>query len=553
MSEKIIKFGGDTTSRELWDGGPVGSTGMSRELDPTSRSFAMVAFQQAKPILDSELNVTQQMQNHLRAEVLRKTLSPGFLSMNVATGITDVKNAIRISGAVAHANGWLLAVNGANRDDSQSDVIFPAAPYSGSREDVAFLECWFQEVAPSGSPEVDDENVYKYGGTQSGTLQNDLMDSVAGDETTRRIQLRWRLRTVSDINFTNYPLGIDNADRVKVRGGADGDKNYTFSNIGNSLFRGGDGTTAACTALDCVDGYVYALPLFRVHRRNQTAYNKDDNPQGAPAYATGTIIPSGQYYDVIAPGDVTALWSYASPYDGGSADIVNTAIADLMNRLRQASLELDKWQNQRLQQGKATIYNKFVVFGAIINPISGTRNVQITRTGTYSTGNYSLICADGKFTGIADSSASVAAVPTNVGTTAVNYYAYIDYDSVSSNYKVYVADAVPVGRLGLYRITVPAGDVAANLNAVSFTDIRRVESDYKNFYASTPYAVVTLAGYAAINSPEYDVQLSVESASDKDRTQPEVYDKASNGFKIRNLGTSDNAAIRWTLINPEVN
>lgn len=553
MSEKIIKFGGDTTSRELWDGGPVGSTGMSRELDPTSRSFAMVAFQQAKPILDSELNITQQVQNHLRAEMLRKTLSAGFLSMTATAGITDVKNAIRISGAVAHANGWLLAVNGANRSDSQSDVIFPAAPYSGSRDDVAFLECWFQEVAPSGSPEDDDENVYKYGGTQSGTLQNDLADSVAGDETTRRIQLRWRLRTVVDINFTNYPLGLDNADRVKARGGADGDTSYTFSNTGSNLFRAGDGTTAACAALDCVDGYVYALPLFGVHRRNQTAYNKDDNSQGAPAYTSGMTIPSGLYHDVIAPGDVTTLWSYASPYDGGSTDIVNAVLADLMNRQRQASLELDKWQNQRLQQSKTIIYNKFVVFGAVINPISGTRNVQVTRTGTYNVGNYSLICVDGKLIGIADSAASVAAVPINPGVTTANYYAYIDYNSTSGSYKVYVADAVPVGKLGLYRIAVPAGDAAANLNAVSFTDIRRVESDYKNFYVSVPYAVVTLAGYAAINSPEYDVQLSVESASDKDRTQPEVYDKASNGFKIRNLGTSDNAVIRWTLINPEVN
>ena len=50
MSESIVRFGGDTTSRELWEGGPKASTGMSRLLNPANRSFSMVAFQQAKPL-----------------------------------------------------------------------------------------------------------------------------------------------------------------------------------------------------------------------------------------------------------------------------------------------------------------------------------------------------------------------------------------------------------------------------------------------------------------------------------------------------------------------
>ena len=140
------------------------------------------------------------------------------------------------------------------------------------------------------------------------TLANDLQDNVAGDETTRRIQLRWNIRTVTDVNFTTYPKGVDNGDRVRARAGAQSDTNYTFASVGNGLYRTGDGSSAACTSLKCVDGYVYALPLFQVHRRNQTAYNATDNAEGAPAYSSGTVIPSGLYYDVIAAQDVTPLW-----------------------------------------------------------------------------------------------------------------------------------------------------------------------------------------------------------------------------------------------------
>lgn len=108
MSENIIAFGGDTTTRDLWSGGPVGSTGMSRLLSPKSRSFSMVAWQQAKPILDSELNLMQQIQNQIHADYLRTMLTSGIISLDLATNVTDKLNALRISNAVAHVNGCVV-------------------------------------------------------------------------------------------------------------------------------------------------------------------------------------------------------------------------------------------------------------------------------------------------------------------------------------------------------------------------------------------------------------------------------------------------------------
>lgn len=551
MSEEIVKFQGDTTTRELWENGPTGSTGFSRVLSPNNRNFSLVAFQQAKPLLDSELNLMQQIQNKLRADILRTLMSSGIISMDVQAGITDKKNTLRISNAMACVNGWLLTLSGSNRNDTSSDIVFPAAPNSGSREDLAFVECWFEEVAPSGSPEDDDENVYRYGGIASGTLANDLQDNVAGDETTRRIQLRWNIRTVTDVNFTTYPKGVDNGARVKARAGAQSDTNYTFASVGNGLYRAGDGSSAACMSLKCVDGYVYALPLFRVHRRNQTAYNATDNKEGAPAYSSGTVIPSGLYHDVIAAQDVTPLWQQAQPYGGGNLDALGTAIADAETLGQVCWTELDKWKRQKIQQGTVTLYNKFIVSGCIVGAVPGTRNIQITRTGTYDKTNYSQFFADGQLRAFDDIQSSVAAVPTNTGTTSQTYYSYLLKDG--DTYKPYVGTSVPDGAIRLYRITVPAGDTGANLNKVSFADERRVETNYTAYYNSLPFALVTLPGYTMPDAPTYGVDLEVESASGGLDTIGQLHaaKKGNNGFKIVSNGTADNVVIRWTLINPD--
>lgn len=547
MSENIIRFVGDTTTRSLWENGPTGSTGFSRILNQENRNFSMVAFQQAKPILDSEMNLTQLIQNKARADLIRTILEPGIISIKTTTNVTDKKNTLRISEAVANMNGWLLYLYGANRTDASSDIVFTPAPYNGTREDLAYLEAWFEEVAPTGSPEDDDESVYKYGGLASGTVANDILDPTAEDETSRRIQLRWNIRTAADVNFTNYPAGINNTDRVKARGGNNSDTDYGYASLGNGLYRAGDGSSAACTALKCVDGYVYAIPLFHVHRRNQTAYDAVNNPAGAPAYGSGVTIATGLYHDVISASDVAPIYPVASAYEQGNDQQSDSAVLkELFAAVHQQAAELEAWKNQRVQQGTATIYNKFVVFGGIVNAISGTRNVKVTRTGTYDAKNYSSLYVDGHFASIYDTQDSVAAVPANSSSAPIDYYAYVD--GTGDNYTVKVADRVPDGKLGLYRITVPAGDTAANLNAVKFTDIRRVESRYRNLYGTIPFTTVRLP-YAAIGSA-YDVNVSIESTAYNRDTVLEVVNKSPAGFTIRSRGEADNVVVRWTMTQP---
>lgn len=50
----------------------------------------------------------------------------------------------------------------------------------------------------------------------------------------------------------------------------------------------------------------------------------------------------------------------------------------------------------------------------------------------------------------------------------------------------------------------------------------------------------------------YDVTLCVTAADDIGKVNLEVYDKASNGFKVRNLGSAKSVSFTWTIINTNI-
>ncbi|CCJ32902.1 MULTISPECIES: hypothetical protein [Caloramator] len=232
-------------------------------------------------------------------------------------------------------------------------------------------------------------------------------------------------------------------------------------------------------------------------------------------------------------------------------NVVGLLVVEVLTKLNAVNKELEKWRKQRLQQGTVTIYNKFVINGCVISKMPNSRYIQITKTGTYTQGEVSLIFA-GKVHMIPDEQ-QVALIPTNPTGSSITYYAYLQYDSSAGRYKVYVGQTVPADALKLYRIVVPANDQGSDLTFVTLYDERRIETGYPFYFSSDPYSVVTLTGFPMLDSPDYDVHLTVESASDLDRVgRVEVYDKTANSFKIKYSGLADNVTIRWTIINPDI-
>ena len=212
--------------------------------------------------------------------------------------------------------------------------------------------------------------------------------------------------------------------------------------------------------------------------------------------------------------------------------------------------ELDKWRNQRIQQGTGIISNKFVIRGCVVSPITGTRNIKVTEGAEYSETGISLAYIDGAIHSIPDKWNTVAAVPQNKTNAAVTYYAYLVKND-EGKYEVQLSDKRE-GVLALYRLVVPAGDTTANLNKVAFYDERRIETNYNEFYLARPYVSVALSGYPMIDAPTYQVIVEPLSWSGGYVGNLYAYDLGNNGFKVTSTGDADNIEFRWTVINPDV-
>jgi hypothetical protein len=306
------------------------------------KGFTQVKFGANAKVLEVELNEMQRINQHALAELTRTQVHSGVVDYNgtiysdlnadssgarkgslSATDKTDLPtyaNVIRLYALEALMNGYKLKVNGHNDLNNgnidqynSNDIKLPEPPTFGSREDLVFLEAWFEEVDYT-------ETIDKYGGESSGTLTNDLQDSRLGVETSRRIQMKWRIRTVEDVDFAKFPEGFhinlySNSyasynHKATAQGGntaptetSDGNRYIVHFSpeiarpattmldkfIGDKgLYVAGKGNQTSKDILKTVDGYVYAIPLFRVKRRNSGGYHAD-NLSGARGYLDYTL------------------------------------------------------------------------------------------------------------------------------------------------------------------------------------------------------------------------------------------------------------------------
>lgn len=258
----------------------------NRLLNPDGTGLLQVAWQQSKPIIPDELNLSQQLANEQRRNLGGITTRPGF----------GTRDAFMVSGTPSSPNTMTITcpatwvtVNGETLRlaDSAGAGIATALvdrPASGTAYNLVFVEMWYAEIGPIGASGVV-TTLLPNGWADSGTDLNSDANAAAlyliknpqvtaVSETTRRIGLRWRYRVV---NTTTNPTSVLSGDSTLAgdgiygttpRGGAASPVGgYTYANQPYpylTQYRAGDGTVAAAAALGCVDGYVYAIPVAYV-------------------------------------------------------------------------------------------------------------------------------------------------------------------------------------------------------------------------------------------------------------------------------------------------
>jgi hypothetical protein len=284
-------------------------SGVSRVLNPDAWALLQVIWQAGKPPCDAELNLSQQLGDEWDRIITLREMPSGWLSNETNPGEDFVTNATwsnwfrygrqsnsetqSITWAVV--NGWLIPVTatltglppGAADNTSTWNKITLDPPPSSSgdfRVDYVFLEVWKAAVAPNPSTvnKPSNSGIYFHGNVESGhdAIADDIQDPALGIETTRRVQLQYRVRVVTGlVGLSSYPDGFD-PTVVKAQGAATAPTSWTFTNMRKELgdaglWRAGDGTT---NTLGTVDGYVYAIPMCVVFRRNSQPWNGEPSP-----------------------------------------------------------------------------------------------------------------------------------------------------------------------------------------------------------------------------------------------------------------------------------
>jgi len=311
-----------------------------------------VVWQARKPPLCEEFIFGQDLQNDARRNLVKSLIPSGILKFRSSGLVDDIistrnsviptilaANQLAIQNFTAIVNGWVIPVvasrvNGGDltgASDYKMDycvIKLDDAPELGLRHDLVYLEVWRALLAPNPSTNSKPSatTIYKYGNIDyKDTQVDDQM--VSPDllvETSKRVQIQYRLRVVSGVTIfsprtgeQSYPDGVDNP-AVKARGGNTVDSNYTFTNKANvgdaGLYIAGDGSDVAKSALKSVDGYVYAIPVLAVARRNKNSYDYTSNSNGAGISIRNYISsdtrsdrPDGYYYDEVVDSDVIDL------------------------------------------------------------------------------------------------------------------------------------------------------------------------------------------------------------------------------------------------------
>lgn len=166
------------------------------------------------------------------------------------------------------------------------------------------------------------DSIYRHGNVLSPVsvaLPDDIEDPDVGSETSKRIQIQYRIRVTSGVegvNFKSQADGFSNSNILgqgsqstpvtdypfvpadlktvllnsDARDGAAG-TGVGYGILDNGLWVAGNGTEASAADLGTLDGYVYAVPLCFVFRRND-AYNGGVGNGWDPQNNTNGALPS---------------------------------------------------------------------------------------------------------------------------------------------------------------------------------------------------------------------------------------------------------------------
>lgn len=311
-------------------------TSVGGQFSGDEKSYESVVIQDDAPVIDWEMNLRADVRGDfgLRQYAQRSRpssfLDGDFLERPDLTGsfqflspVVGNENKFRMLAANVRMNGWDLRVEYTGTSTpGLNEVSLTSPPASGGRTDLVILEAWraLVRATPSVANKSPTGLILRNGNVKAPdavNLTDDLIDPTYGLESSARVQIQYRLRTIPGVDLASFPDGLEDPAVVAHTvsdfsgPGADGSATaYAFSNVADdrSLWRAGTGDSASATALGTVDGYMYAIPVCAVFRRNTTAFSRTSNLNGGSVISSGTSTrPDGLFADQVIADDVRDL------------------------------------------------------------------------------------------------------------------------------------------------------------------------------------------------------------------------------------------------------
>lgn len=304
-------------------------SGQPRVLTVDDRSLDNIVFQYRRPPLTSEWNLINQIGSQKVQDAVRVSLPSGWRTTagvlqdkaesDACTGEilcseTYAANSFKImvkSPNAAVVNGWPLLVQGTDSPTDDNIVRLPAP--TGQKYDFVFLEVW-RELVGYQDP------IYPYGNVDHAPVSdNEVLYAPAGTETTKRVQLRYRIRSASiGVNLLPSSDVFSDVQIHPIAARITGENIlYFYASAGArdiGLYVTGDGSPTAKTELGTVDGYSYAIPLCLVYRRQplgspfaSSAMNGAFTTKALSAAGYVSDRPDSAIADVIYADDIVDM------------------------------------------------------------------------------------------------------------------------------------------------------------------------------------------------------------------------------------------------------
>lgn len=322
----------------------------NRVLEVNQRNLDNVVFQYKRPPLTSEWNLINQISNEKIQNLSRSIYPSGWLYIgditdnaaeeevpvgSVLCSQDNIANSIKLiskNSNIAIVNGWPLLVQGTN-NDIENNIIILNEP-TGQLYDFVFLEVWRKLVGP-------EDPIYPYGNVLCNPYSNnEIKWDVVGIETTKRIQIQYRIRSVRILSsIIDVSKEIFDLIDIHPIGGRNNSEAYLqkFVKYGvqdAGLYIAGDGSENSKNYLNTVDGYVYAIPMFIVNRRTKsnnlfssTSININYVTKDLSSIGYRSDRPDNKLVDVIYKDDIVDL-----RHNVGNIDIT-TVVNKTINKL----------------------------------------------------------------------------------------------------------------------------------------------------------------------------------------------------------------------------